>query len=452
MYKTTKQADLSGDDNDGLWTSDLELYEHDLSLDIKARRRDFLLGLHYQNRISSAATYYPALGTSYRDNGTRWNLRFLNLYLQHEKALSGSVSLQSKIYARETTVLDDSVREINDDGQFGFFRPNYRIGAEITMDGRFFRDLNLVAGLVLEKDWLAENYSISQSASPQEKPDQPSWPEMTSATLFSAYVQGVYKPLPMLQITTGLRMDCSSVYDVVLTPRGGALFTWKDLSVKLLYGRAFRAPKPWDFTDGLGNAGLDPERMQSLELSLGYRYRELIRLETAIYWNRLDDMISRKSVVADDGSENWYWTNIGQVDTFGLELGSEIWIGAFRSFVNYTYTRAVDETGRSIAEIAAHGANLGLTCRFSDRVRASVWCNLIGARRNPQPIAATGSDRIEAAFIWNASLSCLDLKGFDLQIVVRNLLDEVYFHPSNRPPDRYRQPQRMVMMTFTYRF
>jgi len=34
--------------------------------------------------------------------------------------------------------------------------------------------------------------------------------------------------------------------------------------------------------------------------------------------------------------------------------------------------------------------------------------------------------------------------------VVRNLLDAEYYHTSNRPPDRYRQPQRTVGLKATY--
>jgi hypothetical protein len=46
----------------------------------------------------------------------------------------------------------------------------------------------------------------------------------------------------------------------------------------------------------------------------------------------------------------------------------------------------------------------------------------------------------------------LDLRGFDFQLIARNLLDEVYYHPSNLEPDRYRQPQRTILAKAAYRF
>ena len=42
--------------------------------------------------------------------------------------------------------------------------------------------------------------------------------------------------------------------------------------------------------------------------------------------------------------------------------------------------------------------------------------------------------------------------NWEAQLIVKNLFDVRYFHPSNRPPDRYRQPQRMVLVRLVTRF
>ncbi|MBN1656509.1 MAG: TonB-dependent receptor [Deltaproteobacteria bacterium] len=450
MLKTTEHADLTGRRNDYMWTPDLELFEDDRALDVKLRYCDFLFGLNYQNRVSSAATYNRSMGTIYHDHDTYWNLRFVNAYLQHRVALTKEVSLQSKVYSREATVLDDSVREITEEGQFGFFRPNYRIGAETLIDARPLRDLNLVGGLVFEYDWLAEAYATSESESPEERPPRPSWPDLTENYLLSGYLQAQYMLIKLVQLTAGLRFDHSSVYDNVVVPRTGIVFTWEGLFAKLLYGEAFRAAKPWDYTDGLGNPGLDPERMRSVELSLGYLFKELLRLETSVYFNRLYDVLGQETLAGAE--EQWRWVNAGHIDTLGLEIGPEVRVGPFRSFANYTYTRSRDQDGAPVPEIAEQGANLGVGYRFTDRIHSTVWGQYLGLRRNPKVIAATGDDRIDPAFVLNASLSFLDLRGFDFQVIVRNLLDQAYYHPSNRPPDRYRQPQRTVLVKAAYRF
>ena len=167
MFKTTTHADLTGANNDNMWTPDLELFENDCALDVKLRCRDFLFGVNYQNRVSSAATYFPSVGTNYHDQGTRWNIRFVNLYARHRSRSPRTWTLHSTLYAREATVVDDSVAQMTDDGQFGCFRPNYRVGSELRFDGSVIRNLSLVGGLVFEHDWLAEDFGRARATRPK---------------------------------------------------------------------------------------------------------------------------------------------------------------------------------------------------------------------------------------------------------------------------------------------
>lgn len=452
MFKATDHADLTGANNDQMWTPDLQLFERDRALDVKLSYQDLVLGANYQNRVSSSATFHRSVGTTYRDHDTFWDLRLLNTYLRHRITLAQDVVLKTVVYAREATVADDSVREITDAGQFGFYRPNYLVGAETMVDIRLLRDLNLIGGLVFEHDWLAKAYGTSQSTSPTERPPRPPRPDMTTNHLLSSYLQGQYQLLEMVQLTGGLRYDYSSAYHGVVTPRAGLVVTWHELVTKLLYGQAFRAPKPWDYTDGLGNQNLKPERMRSVELSLGYTWKGLLRAETAVYWNRLDDVLQKELVAGGGVGDPWRWANGGRLHTLGAEAGLEARTGPLRAFANYTYTRSRDGAGAPVAEIAEHGANLGADYHLTERVRASAWGQYMGARPNPKVIAATGRSRIDPAFVLNASLSFLDLGGFDFQVHARNVLDEVYYHPSNLDPDRYRQPQRTVLVEAAYRF
>ncbi|HNT33059.1 MAG TPA: TonB-dependent receptor, partial [Candidatus Aminicenantes bacterium] len=73
-------------------------------------------------------------------------------------------------------------------------------------------------------------------------------------------------------------------------------------------------------------------------------------------------------------------------------------------------------------------------------------------RKNPKIIPSTGSDRIEGAFVARAALSWRLPAGFDIQLVVDNLFDAVYFHPSNLPPSRFRQPPRSFRLAAGYSF
>jgi len=452
MLKSTHYADLSGTNNDNAWTPDLELFEKDRSLDLKVRFHDTVLALNYQNRRSSTATNYPATDTIYRDHGTLWDLRFLNICLKHQITFSRTCSLSSRVYGRETTVLDDSVREITDESQFGFFRPNYRVGMEHTLELHPHRRISLVGGFVLEHDWLADGYGTSQSASPDQRPPRPAHPDMVSSSLFSAYAQGDLHLTANLTLSTGLRLDISSITDTVCTPRLGAVFHRNRLTLKILYGEAFRAPKPWDFTDGRGNDSLAPERMKSAECSVGYQLNERMTWEATVFRYRLHDMLCKQETTNSNGQTEWYWINAGRVDTLGMETGVTVQLGTLRPYLNYTFTRARDQEGKPLPEIAQHNLNFGASYRMGNAVQASLWANLPGGRKSTNPITSLGNTRIAPAFVLNASVSLHTSMGFDFQVVARNCLNSEYYHPSNRAPYRYRQPQCSLQLNAVYTF
>ncbi len=126
--------------------------------------------------------------------------------------------------------------------------------------------------------------------------------------------------------------------------------------------------------------------------------------------------------------------------------------GRLKAYLNYTYTRSVNRLDEQVPEIAPHGANAGILYAISPRLRVSLRGSYLGARRNSKIIPATGDDRIDAAFILHAAATLTLPGGFDLQIVVNNLLDAVYYHPSILPPSRYRQPQRSLRLSMGYAF
>jgi hypothetical protein len=52
--------------------------------------------------------------------------------------------------------------------------------------------------------------------------------------------------------------------------------------------------------------------------------------------------------------------------------------------------------------------------------------------------------------IFHCTLSIINYEGFNIQFSVKNLLDDEYYHTSNREPDRYRQPQQTIMLSVGY--
>ena len=188
------------------------------------------------------------------------------------------------------------------------------------------------------------------------------------------------------------------------------------------------------------------ERMRTLEVSLGGVLKRSLGLAAAAYWNQLHDGLQKETLAGD----TWRWVNAGRIETLGLEAEAELLLGSFRAFANYAYTRSRDAPrGSRWRRSRAPGptpASVTASRTASARPSGPNWIT-----PNPQQIAATGDDTVAAAFVLDAALSWLDLRGFNFQVIARNLLNGSA-RTSNRLPDRYRQPQRTFLVNAAYRF
>lgn len=446
MYKSSEKADLGGAKGDNNWSENMENFEDDYSLNLKLNYKKFIAGINYLNKQSSASTYYKSSGTEYRDKGTLWNIRFVNAYLKHQYDFTQEWMLSSKLYFRDATVIDNSILIVTDSAQIGYYRPNNLFGFETLLNFKPDERLNITGGVVFESERLASGYSKTYSASAEEKPAKPSAPATESNSLFSLYLQAQYFLFKPLSLTAGARYDNSSVYDQVLTPRIGLVYNKKRLTAKLLYMEAFRAPKPWDYNDGLGNLNLKPEEMKSVEFSGTYSLSEQIRFDISVYRNLLEEMLA-KHYIGDD----WRWVNEGILYTDGLEAVMEYRSAKVSAYLNYTYNDSYDEDKRQIFEIAKHSANVGFVYSFYKNISLSMRGNYLGKRKNPKTISVTGSEYIGEAFVFHSTLSLMNIHGFNFYLIAKNLFNTKYFHTSNRGTkewyiERYRQPQRTILI------
>lgn len=448
MFKQSEKADLGGAKGDNNWTNNMENFEDDLSFDGKLTYKNFSLGLVFQDKQASRTTNYKTTGANYLDAGTLWHIRFFNGHAKYVYSKSSRWSNQSLLYYRNATVLDNTIAYIKSDtgatgGQTGYYRPNDLIGLENQFNLRIKDRLSIVAGFVFEKERLAESFSITHSGSPEIKPATPPEPGMLNNSLASIYLQTGYKFVKSTELTLGLRHDNSSYYGKVNTPRIGLVYNKDKFTTKLLYTEAFRAPKPWDYTYEEGNPDLEPETMRSLEIALAYAYAENFIASLSVYKNTMKGTFTR---------EERRQTNGPDVKTDGFEVTLEYKWRKIRCYFNYTYNLSTYENGEKIPEIGNNVVNAGMLYAFTKQIKLDVRGHYFGRRKNVKTITATGSDYVDNAFVLNSTLSLLNVKGFDFQIICNNLLDTEYYHPSNNPPERYRQPQRTLLLKAGYKF
>jgi outer membrane cobalamin receptor len=457
MLKRSDKADLKGEAGDFNWTEAMENFENDASLDARVRYKNFSAGLMFQDKDASYATAQLGVAapgmTPVSDHGVNWHIRFLNTWAAYVYDRAKTWSFRSTAYYRDTTVPEDTIPIIelatadSPGRQYRYYRPNRSIGDETQIRWTPNARWRLSFGLVLEAESLAESISITQSGAADERPSVPAAPEMLNNRLLSLYAQSQTSLSPSLDLFFGLRHDESSYYGAVTTPRLGFVFNKGKLTAKILYMQAFRAPKPWDYTNGTGNPDLQPEQIASWEAAGGWSFSPNLRFDLSTYHNRLSNLLVREG----QGDE-YRWVNAGTLTTDGCETGLEFRKGRLKAYLNYTYTRSVNALDEQAPEIAPHGGNAGILYAFTPRLRVSLRGQYLGARKNSKISPTTGSDRIDAAVIFHAALTYALPWGIDCQLVVNNLLDAVYYHPSILPPSRYRQPQRSIRLSMGYAF
>lgn len=157
-------------------------------------------------------------------------------------------------------------------------------------------------------------------------------------------VQDEWQLSPVLTLTTGLRYDDYSDFGRTLNPRLALVWqTRPDLTTKLLYGRAFRAPSFNEFylTDPQvqGNSHLRPETINTWELAFDYATTSHLQWTTNLFYYRAVDKISyTRSPDNVLKSEN-----VGKWEGYGLELEAHWQVNKTVSMLaNYSYQRTTN--------------------------------------------------------------------------------------------------------------
>jgi outer membrane receptor for ferrienterochelin and colicins len=450
MYITTDKMDLGGAAGDHNWTDDMQNFERDFAFDGKLTWQEFTLGFLFQDKEASRTTNYRTIGSDKLDRDTLWHITFMNLWARHNHEFSSGVRLQSLAWYRDATVEDDTIGfiDIAQGGapgrQAAYYRPNSQYGVEEQVNVAVSETLELTGGISWEQERLAEGFSRTNSDAQDQPAPTPSKPRMLTDELLSAYAQAQWQLRQDLELTAGVRGDHSTVYDDVLTPRSGLVYQNGDLTAKVLYSEAYRAPKPWDYSFGIGNTALEPEEIASYEGTLGYQFGTHLYAGVSLYRNEIDNLLTFD--VVDDR-----WENRGEATTDGIEVSMDYTWHQWIAYFNYTFNDAEDEAGVSIHEIAEHDANVGVTWNVNTQWMLHLRGEYIGERTNPTMIAATGRDTVEDVMLLHGNVGW-HWRSWYVNLSVRNALDETWYHTSNRPPDRYRQSERSVLLKAEYEF
>jgi outer membrane receptor protein involved in Fe transport len=238
-------------------------------------------------------------------------------------------------------------------------------------------------------------------------------------------------------LTAGLRHDRYSDFGGTTNPR--LALVWDatlDLTAKLLYGRAFRAPA---FIEAYGignpvahgNPRLLPETDSTVEGAVSWRARRDTQLNLSLFHYHMQDVIRTvPNVVPNTGST---FANTGRQNGNGAEV-ELVWDAArtLRFTGNCAWQRSIDEVTNRDAGYAPHRhIQARADWRFAGDWRAGPQINRVADRRR-----AVGDARPAVPDYTSVDLTLRAERGKDqwsFAASVRNLFNATILEPSLAP-------------------
>lgn len=277
-----------------------------------------------------------------------------------------------------------------------------------------------------------------------------------SRTLWYLSLQDEWQFAPDWEMTTGIRYDHYSDFGSTINPRAALVWSTRhNLTTKLLYGRAFRAPSFQEqFADQnpvtLGNPDLDPETIDTVELAFDFRPSFDWQTTLNLFGYRANGLIDYVPV----GGGTNIAQNARDQEGYGFELEAS-WDATEKVQLsgNYAWQYSVDCASDSrIPDAPGQQAFLSVDWRFMPNWALYSQLNWIGKRYRA---SEDSRDKVDDYFLLDMTLHRTSLwRNIDLAIKVRNLLDEKAKEPSDgqKITDDYPLEGRSLWCELRYRF
>lgn len=278
----------------------------------------------------------------------------------------------------------------------------------------------------------------------------------TSRSLWYLSLQDEWQFAPDWEMTTGVRYDHYSDFGSTINPRAALVWSTRhNLTTKLLYGRAFRAPSFQEqFADQnpvtLGNPNLDPETIDTLELAFDFRPTFAWQTTLNLFGYRANGLID---YIPIGGGTN-VAQNARDQKGYGFELEAN-WDASekVRFSGNYAWQYSVDCASDSrIPDAPGQQAYLAVDWKFMPNLALYSQLNWIGNRYRDRDDTR---DQLDDYFLLDMTLRRTAIwRKIDLVLKVRNLLDEDAKEPSDgqKVTDDYPLEGRSLWCELRFRF
>jgi len=277
-------------------------------------------------------------------------------------------------------------------------------------------------------------------------------PEVSRNSLY-ALLQDEYTLNDTLNIVAGARYDYYDDFGSTFNPRLAVIWQQSaDVTVKTMYGRAFRAPS---FSElylrnnplSLGNKDLDPETIDTYEIELDYRAAVSTKLN--LFYYEAKDLIT----YVDNPDSTKQSQNSQELGGYGLELDLSYDIYEKLNLSgNYAYVHAeYADTKRKVEDVAPHQVFTQLEYKPTQEWSVNAQYFYFSKRYR---VEADTREALDEDSLVHLTLSRKNiLEGLDALVSARNLFDSDYREPSDgKIAEDYPMEGLNVFAELRYRF
>ncbi|HTK28641.1 MAG TPA: TonB-dependent receptor [Vicinamibacterales bacterium] len=252
------------------------------------------------------------------------------------------------------------------------------------------------------------------------------------------FAQDEFRLHPRVLVNAGLRLDdYFDTFGATLNPRLGVIVSPTDSSsLKLLYGRAFRAPNPFElyYEQDAVSAALQPETITTQEVVWEQRVTPRFQVTGSVFHNHVRNLINQQSG-SPTSLDGLYFTNSESVGATGVEVELQTDLpGRVHMRVADAFQSATDDdTG---ARISNAPRQVGFVVLDAPLGRTGLVAGLnawfIGERQT------VNDARVAGSVVTDLTVSRPAAGGrIALAISVHNLFDVAYSDPGS---EEHRQP------------
>lgn len=238
-------------------------------------------------------------------------------------------------------------------------------------------------------------------------------------------LQDEWQLAPDWELTAGVRFDEYSDFGGTLNPRLALVWATRyNLTSKLLYGRAFRAPTLAELSNKtivVGNSELDPETIDTFELAFDYRPTFDWQLNLSIFFYQAKDLITFANRVATTNDQNGYGFELEAK----WDVNDKLDLGG-----NFALQHSEDvDTEERIANVPSYQQTLFADWKFLPNWNLHPQINWVGGYKREE---TDTRPELDDYLIVDLTVSRKQIaEHWDFTLAARNLFDEDAKEPSD---------------------